>query len=30
VQMAEAQKSDDFKEGIAAWKDKRVPNFTGE
>ena len=28
--MAEAQKSSDFKEGIAAWKDKRVPNFTGE
>ena len=28
-QMAEAQKSDDFKEGISAWKDKRVPNFTG-
>ena len=27
--MADAQKSDDFKEGIAAWKDKRVPNFTG-
>jgi enoyl-CoA hydratase/carnithine racemase len=29
AQMAEAQKSDDFREGIAAWKDKRVPNFTG-
>ena len=27
--MADAQKSDDFKEGIAAWKDKRVPIFTG-
>ena len=26
---ADAQKSDDFKEGIAAWKDKRVPIFTG-
>ena len=30
AEMAEAQKSDDFKEGIAAWKDKRVPNFTGK
>lgn len=27
--MADAQNTDDFKEGIAAWKDKRVPNFTG-
>ena len=27
--MADAQKSDDFKEGIAAWEDKRVPIFTG-
>jgi len=27
--MADAQKSDDFKEGIAAWTDKRVPIFTG-
>lgn len=27
--MADAQKSDDFKEGIAAWKDKRAPIFTG-
>ena len=27
--MADAQKSDDFKEGIAAWKAKRVPIFTG-
>ena len=27
--MADAQKSDDFTEGIAAWKDKRVPIFTG-
>ena len=27
--MADAQKSDDFKEGIAAWKDKLVPIFTG-
>ncbi len=30
AEMMKAQKSDDFKEGIAAWKDKRVPNFTGE
>lgn len=29
AEMMKAQKSDDFKEGIAAWKDKRVPNFTG-
>jgi len=29
-EMAEASKSDDFREGIAAWKDKRAPNFTGE
>ncbi|MDP6831811.1 MAG: enoyl-CoA hydratase-related protein [Alphaproteobacteria bacterium] len=29
AEMAQAQKSDDFKEGIAAWKDKRAPNFTG-
>ncbi|MFP6749597.1 MAG: enoyl-CoA hydratase-related protein [Alphaproteobacteria bacterium] len=28
-EMAEAAKSEDFKEGIAAWKDKRAPNFTG-
>ena len=27
--MADAQNTDDFKEGIAAWKDKRVPKFTG-
>ncbi len=30
AEMMKAQTSDDFKEGIAAWKDKRVPNFTGE
>ncbi|MFP6707093.1 MAG: enoyl-CoA hydratase-related protein [Alphaproteobacteria bacterium] len=30
AEMMKAQKSGDFKEGIAAWKDKRVPNFTGE
>lgn len=30
AEMMKAQKSDDFKEGIAAWKDKRLPNFTGE
>ncbi len=30
AEMTKAQKSDDFKEGIAAWKDKRVPNFTGK
>jgi len=29
-EMATAAKSDDFREGIAAWKDKRAPNFTGE
>ncbi len=30
AEMTKAQKSDDFKEGIAAWKDKRPPNFTGK
>ncbi|MDP6343735.1 MAG: enoyl-CoA hydratase-related protein [Alphaproteobacteria bacterium] len=29
AEMAEAQKSDDFREGIAAWRDKRAPAFTG-
>jgi len=28
-EMSEAAKSDDFREGIAAWKDKRAPDFTG-
>ncbi len=28
-EMAEAAKSEEFREGIAAWKDKRAPNFTG-
>lgn len=28
-ETAKAAHSDDFREGIAAWKDKRTPNFTG-
>lgn len=28
-ETAKAAHSDDFREGIAAWKDKRAPNFTG-